>query len=784
MKNSNYNTESNVEKIFLEKSAYSFFYPKVEKIKSIIVDNFPLLGKLTALRFIEWVQRNPGGVISLPTGKTPEHFIKWTQYYLHNWNKPLVKKELEGYGIDTGIFPDMKSLHFVQIDEFYPISPQQENSFHFYILKFYMKGFGLDKKKALLIDTSDLGIPEGYRIEDIFQDYMVDITLRVRQAKDHLESLQKKTIHAVDQFCVDYEEKIRSLGGIGFFLGGIGPDGHIGFNVSGSDFFSTTRLTPINYETAAAAASDLGGVEVSRKRLVITIGLSTIIHRPDVVPIIIAAGESKAGIVADSIQSEKNITYPASILQDRGSARFYLTNGAASRLNERCFIRLKNKKEIETEDIKRHLIDYALNHKTILDDVTESGLKKDRLNKEILKKTGKRFGSLKEMVKQELILNIQRGIHIPTNAVILHTSPHHDDEMLGYLPQIIRLVREKSITHYFTYLTSGFTSVTNSYMLKLFQNLKYFIKLPHFKVLHKDNYFISDYPNARNDDVYYFLDGLASRNEYVKNDALARRLLRIIVEVLKKYKIEELSRIIDDMIHYFESQYPGKKDPEPVQKIKGMIREYEAELVWGYFGFQTSSVIHLRLPFYTGDIFTPQPRKDKDVQPVLQLLKKTKPTIITVALDPEGSGPDTHYKVLQTIAEALKQYTKESKVNNIKIWGYRNVWFRFHPSEANIYVPTTLNALSILNNSFLNCFGSQKDASFPSFEYDGPFSELAQSIYVKQYKMIKNLLGEDYFYKNPHPLLRATRAFVFLKELSLEEFYHHSMALKTLTELA
>ena len=31
------------------------------------------------MRFIEWVQQNPGGVISLPTGKTPEHFIKWVQ---------------------------------------------------------------------------------------------------------------------------------------------------------------------------------------------------------------------------------------------------------------------------------------------------------------------------------------------------------------------------------------------------------------------------------------------------------------------------------------------------------------------------------------------------------------------------------------------------------------------------------------------------------------------------------------------------------------------------------
>jgi glucosamine-6-phosphate deaminase len=42
------------------------------------------------------------------------------------------------------------------------------------------------------------------------------------------------------------------------------------------------------------------------------------------------------------------------------------------------------------------------------------------------------------------------------------------------------------------------------------------------------------------------------------------------------------------------------------------------------------------------------------MQPILRLLEQIKPTIITVALDPEASGPDTHYKVLQATAGALK----------------------------------------------------------------------------------------------------------------------------------
>ena len=91
--------------------------------------------------------------------------------------------------------------------------------------------------------------------------------------------------------------KIRDKGGIGFFLGGIGPDGHIAFNTRGSDHHSTTRLTETNFETQAVAASDLGGIEISRNRLVITIGLETITHNPDAVAIIFAAGEAKAPMV-------------------------------------------------------------------------------------------------------------------------------------------------------------------------------------------------------------------------------------------------------------------------------------------------------------------------------------------------------------------------------------------------------------------------------------------------------------------------------------------------------
>ena len=66
---------SNVENVFLAKSHLSQL---TIKIPYILTDNIPDLGLLTCLRFLEWVLDNPNGVISLPTGKTPEYFIKWS----------------------------------------------------------------------------------------------------------------------------------------------------------------------------------------------------------------------------------------------------------------------------------------------------------------------------------------------------------------------------------------------------------------------------------------------------------------------------------------------------------------------------------------------------------------------------------------------------------------------------------------------------------------------------------------------------------------------------------
>ena len=324
-----------VERTALAASPLGPIYGPTEKIPVITVPNFPALGKLAAMRFIEWVQANPGGVVSLPTGKTPEHFIKWVNRLLSTWDTAETRTILVAAGIDPAIRPDLGSLHFVQIDEFYPIRSAQQNSFFHYVKKFYIEGFGFDRAKALLIDCSRIGLNKGQTLDSVWPGFRVDLSLRTRLAANELERTQQTVLRRLDDWCQEYEDRIRSLGGIGFFLGGIGPDGHVGFNVRGSDHHSTTRLMATNYETQAAAATDLGGIEVSSARLVITIGLQTMTFNPQCTAIIVAAGEAKAGVVADAVQGPSSVLFPASALRSLPNARFYVTMGAARKLSER-----------------------------------------------------------------------------------------------------------------------------------------------------------------------------------------------------------------------------------------------------------------------------------------------------------------------------------------------------------------------------------------------------------------------------------------------------------------
>jgi len=753
---------SKVESAFYKSSGSPKIYTR---IPYIVVDNFPLMGLLTALRFLEWVSENPQGVISLPTGKTPEYFIKWTTHLLENWDSEKIKDLRKKYGVGDLKKPSLKDLHFVQIDEFYPISSDQHNSFYNYVMKYYIEGFGLNPKNALLINSDTIPLVGGCHYSEVFPDSKVDLSLRYREPKSSIEKDQQASIFAIDNWCSEYEQKIRDKGGIGFFLGGIGPDGHIAFNVRGSDHYSTTRLTETNFETQAVAAGDLGGIEISRNRLVITIGLDTITHNPDAVALIFAAGEAKAAVVKDALANEPSVLYPASVLNKLKHARFYLTSGAAMNLQATVDAYYKEG-EWTQEKTDRAVIDLCNRLDKYGHHLTMSDLKEDRYCSMI---PGLNENTISEVYKS-VEAKWDRGTAEEKNQVYYHTGPHHDDIMLGINPHIHRLTREQSNSHYFSVLTSGFTAVTNDFIIKAMEDTRSFLDKGLMQMTQYPDFFESGYKHKRDKDVNHYLLKVASGEEKELLRALAHRIVRDMVGLYEIKNVDHLRDQINSIIHILKNSYDGEVNQPDIQKLKGMIREFEEELVWGYFGFETKHVHHLRLGFYTGEVFTEQPKLDRDVEPMLEKLREIKPTVVSLAFDPEGSGPDTHYKVLQVIAEALRKWSEEEDLSELRVWGYRNVWYRFHPAEANVIVPVSLNAMAIMDKSFTHSYLSQVDASFPSYQLDGKFSDLTKRIWVEQLKQIQLLVGKDTFYRSSKSRTRSTHGLLYFKEMKLDEF--------------
>ncbi len=760
---------STIEKIFFKESS-------IQKITTrmpyITVDSFPKLGLLSALSFLEWAAENPNGVVSLPTGKTAQYFLHFVHLILENWDNEKGKEFRNKYNIGALKKPNMHDLQLVQMGEFYPISSGQHNSLYNFMLKNYIEDLGFDIEKAQLINSDEIELAEGKHFLEVFPDYHIDLSLRYREVKTKQEQLQKESIFKIDQWCNQYENKIREKGGIGFFLSGIGPDGHIAFNTRGSDHFSSTRLKKTNFESQAVSATDLGGIEVSRNRLVITIGLGTLGYNADNKAIVYAAGEAIAETIKNSLESEPCVLYPATSLQNLKNSRFYLTDGAS----------------VQLEDAVDHFFnDGPWTHK-----------KTERAVMELCRKINKFGGNLElddlkadkycsqipgldedtvQSVIDSILAKIERGMKPCTNQIFYHTGPHHDDIMLGIMPLTNEQSRESTNELHYAVLTSGYTAVTNRFMIDLLNDTKALLSQGRIEMIEYPDFFEKGYKFKWDKDVYHYLDNVAAQNEEEKRRGVCHRLVRALVDVWGVNNRAELDAVIEEILVSLENTYAGGKNPPRIQKLKGMIRELEEELVWAHYGTMVKNVHHLRLGFYQNNVMGSKPDMERDVLPVLNEFRKYKPTVISLAMDPQGSGPDTHYKVLQAIAAAVEEWKKEENLENVRVLGYRNVWFKYNPWDVEMIVPVSLNAMAILDKSFSDCYVTQVNASFPSYQLDGKFSELTQRTWFEQHKQIQFLLGKNFFYENKLPLLRATHGMVYLRELTVDEFLEEASKL-------
>lgn len=135
------------------------------------------------------------------------------------------------------------------------------------------------------------------------------------------------------QECQEYEDKIRSYGGIHIFLAGIGTDGHLAFNEPGSSLLSRTRVKSLNEETITSNARFFNNDVKRVPTMALTVGMRTVMEAKTVV--MLATGRSKALAVARCVEGSVTHMCTSSMLQLHPSAVLCLDEDATLELKVR-----------------------------------------------------------------------------------------------------------------------------------------------------------------------------------------------------------------------------------------------------------------------------------------------------------------------------------------------------------------------------------------------------------------------------------------------------------------
>jgi len=117
----------------------------------------------------------------------------------------------------------------------------------------------------------------------------------------------------LEKECAKYEEKVKKLGGIRLFLGGIGPDGHIAFNEPGSSLSSRTRIKTLTHDTRVANSRFFDNDVNKVPKTALTVGVGTVMDAEEV--LIIISGYNKARALQKVVEEGVNHMWTVSMLQ-------------------------------------------------------------------------------------------------------------------------------------------------------------------------------------------------------------------------------------------------------------------------------------------------------------------------------------------------------------------------------------------------------------------------------------------------------------------------------------
>jgi glucosamine-6-phosphate deaminase len=147
--------------------------------------------------------------------------------------------------------------------------------------------------------------------------------------------------------CQRYEDKIKAVGGIDLFMGGVGNDGHIAFNEPGSSLSSRTRIKTLTHDTRIANSRFFNNDINQVPRYSLTIGVGTLLDSKQIM--ILATGYSKAQAVREAVEGSVNHSWTVTCLQMHNNSLMLCDNESVNELKVKT---LRYYQDIERENIQ------------------------------------------------------------------------------------------------------------------------------------------------------------------------------------------------------------------------------------------------------------------------------------------------------------------------------------------------------------------------------------------------------------------------------------------------
>ena len=219
------------------------------------VNSYDEMSKLAADIVAEQIINKPNIVLGLATGSTPLGMYR-----------ELVKLYKKGK-------LDFSKVITFNLDEYLGVSPDHPQSYHYYMHENFFNHINIEEE--------NIHIPKG-------------------NAEDPVRE------------CLDYEKKIKGLGGIDLQILGIGVNSHVGFNEPDINLEAKTHVIQLSDDTITANSRFFKNLDEVPKKA-ITMGMATIMRSKKI--ILMAWGAEKKKPILKVISGHIATEVPASLLQ-------------------------------------------------------------------------------------------------------------------------------------------------------------------------------------------------------------------------------------------------------------------------------------------------------------------------------------------------------------------------------------------------------------------------------------------------------------------------------------